>query len=206
MATLAIKGHATRGKEVIEILEMLGGKISHECGYEDGFDPHYVYFIDTNENSFINGFLLGDKNPAEFSIFTLEEFLEKFPYKIGDKILYKTYGIYLRIKTMLWNVEKERVFYRLGSNKLFVATADELKPYKEEIMEADERSNKELKRLIRKAKSYDKLVSKGFVNIERVCEWLSDNTGKYIIVTGGGYWFNDIEFIKDLKKAMAMEE
>jgi hypothetical protein len=36
---------------------------------------------------------------------------------------------------MLWNVEKERVFYRLGSNKLFVATADELKPYKEEIME-----------------------------------------------------------------------
>ena len=27
MAKLAIKGHASRGKEVIEILEMLGGKI-----------------------------------------------------------------------------------------------------------------------------------------------------------------------------------
>lgn len=26
MANLAIKGHATRGKEVIEILEMLGGE------------------------------------------------------------------------------------------------------------------------------------------------------------------------------------
>lgn len=27
MATLAIKGHATRGKEIIEILEMLGGEL-----------------------------------------------------------------------------------------------------------------------------------------------------------------------------------
>lgn len=192
MAILAIKGHATRGREVIEILEMLGGKISHECGYGDGFDPHYVYFIDTNENSFIDGFLLGDKNPAEFSIFTLEEFLEKFPYKVGDKILYKTYGIYLRIKTMLWNIEKEQVFYRMASNKLFVATADELKPCKEETME-----DKELKRLIRKAESYDKLVSKGLVNIERVCEWLSDNMKNYAAF--------DSDIIKDLKKAMGAE-
>jgi hypothetical protein len=72
----------------------------------------------------------------------------------------------------------------------------------EGIKWADEHPNKDLKKLSRKAESYDKLVNKGFVNIERVCEWLLDNTGKYIIVTGGGYWFNDIEFIKDLKKAM----
>jgi hypothetical protein len=75
---------------------------------------------------------------------------------------------------MLWNVEKEQVFYRLGSNKLFVATADELKLCKEETMEADEHPNKDLKRLIRKAESYDKLVNKGFVNIEKVCEWLNN--------------------------------
>jgi hypothetical protein len=36
---------------------------------------------------------------------------------------------------MLWNVEKEQVFYRLESNKLFVATADELQPRKEETIE-----------------------------------------------------------------------
>lgn len=197
MAKLAIKGHPTRGNEVIEILEILGGKISHEYGYEDGFDPHYVYFIDTNENSFIDRFLLGDKNPAEFSIFALEEFLKKFPYKIGDKILYKTYGIYSKIKTMLWNVEKEQVFYRLESNKLFVATADELKLCKEETIEADEHPNKDLKRLIRKAESYDKLVSKGLVNIERVCEWLSDNMKNYAAF--------DSDIIKDLKKAMGAE-
>lgn len=138
MAKLAIKGHATRGKEVIEILEMLGGKISRECGYEDGFDTHYVYFIDTNENSFIDRVLLNAINLTWFSIFTLEEFLEKFPYKVGDKVLYKIYGIHSKIKSMLWNKEKEQVFYRLESNKLFVATSDELKPiypYKEETMD-----------------------------------------------------------------------
>lgn len=90
MANLAIKGHSTRGKEVIEILEMLGGKISHECRYEDGFDFRYVYFIDTKENFYIDGFLRGlldDEHSTDFSIFTLEKFLEKFPFKVGDKVL-----------------------------------------------------------------------------------------------------------------------
>ena len=88
MANLAIKGHPTRGKEVIEILEMLGGKISHECGYEDGFDSDFMYFIDTNENSFIDGVLFGDENPTKFSIFTIEEFLEKYQDVTFDGFYY----------------------------------------------------------------------------------------------------------------------
>lgn len=36
--------------------------------------------------------------------------------------------------------------------------------------------------------------------IDKSCKWLLDNTGKYMIVSGGGYWFNDIEFIKDFKR------
>lgn len=40
MANLAIKGHPTRGKEVIEILEMLGGKEKHLFG---GNGPGYYY-------------------------------------------------------------------------------------------------------------------------------------------------------------------
>lgn len=64
----------------------------------------------------------------------------------------------------------------------------------EGIKWADEHPNKDLKKLIRKAKSYDKLVSKGFVNIERVCEWLSDNMKNYAAF--------DSDMIKDLKKAM----
>ena len=46
MANLAIKGHATRGKEVIETLEMLGGR---EVGY-NGLCSQYYYYIDEYGN------------------------------------------------------------------------------------------------------------------------------------------------------------
>jgi hypothetical protein len=36
--------------------------------------------------------------------------------------------------------------------------------------------------------------------IDKICNWLLDNTGKYMVVSGGGYWFNDIEFIKDFRR------
>lgn len=64
----------------------------------------------------------------------------------------------------------------------------------EGIKWADEHPNKDLKKFIRKAESYDKLVSKGLVSIERVCEWLSDNMKNYAAF--------DSDMIKDLKKAM----
>jgi hypothetical protein len=37
MAKLAIRGHATRGKEVIEILEMLGGKSYTGLAYKGSY-------------------------------------------------------------------------------------------------------------------------------------------------------------------------
>lgn len=125
MARLAIKGHATRGKEVIELLEMMGGK-----QFESylGNDITWCYTI-------INGEIDWDYPSDKYKVFTLEEFLKEFPYKVGDKVLYKTYGIYSRIKSMLWNEEKEQVFYRLDSKKLYVASEDELHPCKEETMD-----------------------------------------------------------------------
>ena len=36
--------------------------------------------------------------------------------------------------------------------------------------------------------------------IKRACKWLLDNAGKYMVVCGGGYWFNDVELVKDFKK------
>lgn len=36
--------------------------------------------------------------------------------------------------------------------------------------------------------------------IKKAVEWLLDNTGKYMVVTGGGYWFKDIDFIRDFKR------
>lgn len=128
MAQLAILGHPSRGKEIIRLLEMLGGKNDNHCC---GRFVNRIYFI--NENGYIES--CDKMHHLDYLQLTLEDFLQKFPYKVGDKIVYKIYGIHSKIKTMLWNVEKEQVFYRLESNKLFVATTDELKPYKEETME-----------------------------------------------------------------------
>ena len=48
MAELAIKGHAIRGKEVIQLLEMLGGTNHFKLEGEDDF---YYYIF--NKNSYI---------------------------------------------------------------------------------------------------------------------------------------------------------
>jgi hypothetical protein len=127
MAQLAIKGHATRGKEVIEILEMLGGRNPHNYSAVCGSLCFYI----GKENNIIYYDWVDCCEDEDILVFTLEEFLEKYPYKVGDKVLYKTYGIYSAIKTMKWNAEKEQVFYRLDSKNFFVATADELKHCKE---------------------------------------------------------------------------
>ena len=132
MAQLAIKGHATRGKEVIEILEMLGGINNYKI---NNTEENLLYCLREGDNVIIATY----PNSSITSVFTLEGFLEKYPYKVGDRVLYKTYGIYLRIKSMLWNEEKEQVFYRLDSKELYVASEDKLQPYKEETMEKEEK-------------------------------------------------------------------
>lgn len=119
MAQLAIQGHATRGKEVIELLEMLGGKNTFritdtcaDCYYRISGGDIYGEQMLTNSNT--------------TKVFSLEEFLEKFPFKIGDKVLYKRYNVYSSIRYMAWNEEEEQVIYRLDSQKIWVATANEI--------------------------------------------------------------------------------
>lgn len=82
MTQLAIKGHPTRGKEVIQLLEMLGGV---NC-YNLYGNTNFSYY--TIENNEIKGgiYIFGDE-PYKF--FTLEEFEEKYPYKVGDKVTIK---------------------------------------------------------------------------------------------------------------------
>lgn len=71
----------------------------------------------------------------------------------------------------------------------------------EGIKWADEHPNKDLKKLSRKAESYDKLVSKGFVNIEMVCAWMKEQV--YQEYPGGPFErvITD-EMIKNFKKIM----
>ena len=128
MANLAILGHPTRGKEVIEILEMLGGYNTRCCR---GYDAYAMYFINTNREIV--------KSAIEHSyarIFPLEEFLEKFPYKVGDKVTHNM-GILMKIVQMYWDAECNVVRYDIQSpvdnnNKLKAMLPEHLQPYKEE--------------------------------------------------------------------------
>lgn len=128
MAQLAIKGHQTRGKEVIEILEMLGGNNPDKL--IANFD-YLGYFIG-KETRNIYLFHLQGFDIQNVIIFTLEEFLEKFPYKIGDKVSSKYLKNY-EVSKMEWESVNNTVIYKLQGMGWY--SADELQPYKEETME-----------------------------------------------------------------------
>ena len=144
MAKLAIKGHETRGKEVIEILEMLGGNVDKKmlsaASIGDILNPH-VYFFDhdSSDNRIAWYYLLGleaDGRASEMMIFTLEEFEEKFPYKVGDKVCYQP-NLQIdaicvsEIISMKW-VDNSVIYFTSNGHSLY---ACDLQPYKEETME-----------------------------------------------------------------------
>lgn len=126
MAKLAIKGHATRGKEVIEILEMLGGKQGYEIC--TGSDTGYYWYI--KDNGLITCNYSAYKNDCVE--YTLEEFLQEFPYKVGDKVSSKYLKNY-KIEKMEWEDTNNKVIYKLQGMGWY--SAEELQPYKEETME-----------------------------------------------------------------------
>lgn len=82
MKRLAIKGHATRGSEVIGLLKMLGGNNYNQCS--GGF-INSIYFI--NDNGYIEA--SGQLQHLEYHQMSLEEFLVEYPYKVGDKVRLK---------------------------------------------------------------------------------------------------------------------
>ena len=102
MAKLAIKGHPARGKEVIQLLEMLGGVNVFNL---DGTMNNYYYYIDENSNKIYHCLSIN----LEYGIvYTLEEFEEKFPYKVDDVVVNHKYGKGLIIR-MLW-IDNEIVY------------------------------------------------------------------------------------------------
>lgn len=86
---LAIIGHPTRGNEVIKLLEMLGGK---NCYNLSGlFTDYGYYFIGGPHNVEIRGVEYIFDN-EDICLFTLEDFLAKYPFKVGDKVVYTKFG------------------------------------------------------------------------------------------------------------------
>lgn len=129
---LAIRGHSTRGKEVIELLEMLDGD---NLGYLDGKNPNMFYFIGGAYGNAICA--ITDYDLYDVIVYTLEEFLEKFPFKVGDKVNQPCRGCVKTITSMEWNEYLDTVSYKLD-NKIYTRI-EQLKvvndlPYKETNM------------------------------------------------------------------------
>ena len=127
MSNIAILGHENRGKEVIEILEMLGGTNTYKC---EAINKTCFYFIIEDEIDYDEERYITDK----YTIFTLEEFLEKFPYKMGDKVYYN--NRVCDIIEICWNSNLNTISYGVSDGRINnLAIVEELQPYKEETME-----------------------------------------------------------------------
>ena len=75
---IAIKANPNRGKEIISLLESLGG---NNIRWE-GDARKKVYYIDKH-----NVIQYGDA-PKDYKVYTLEEFEKEFPFKIGDEVIF----------------------------------------------------------------------------------------------------------------------
>lgn len=130
MSALALKGHETRGREIIELLKMLGGYDNKYCF---GNSTGSIYYISDN------GCIEFDPLDEKHTVFTLEQFEEKYPYKVSDKVMYQR-GLHF-VKGMEWNGEEIRYKIDYGDGySLTNIKVEELEPYKvkEETMEKKE--------------------------------------------------------------------
>ena len=120
---LAIKGHPTRGKEVIELLEMMGGSNIYKLS---GNEWCSYYFIEGFEIELsIEEHIFGDD---DICFFTLEEFLDKYPFKVGDFVSIPEYESEVRICNMKWDgFEIQYKVYRVDEKEWY--TSDELLDY-----------------------------------------------------------------------------
>lgn len=119
---IAIQGHPVRGKEVIKILESLGGKNGFD---QSGSNEKFVYYI--NSIGLINS-VPQSMCSNERRIYTLEEFEEEFPFKIGDRVISTTTNF---IGTITNFKESGYCYVKLDSGNFLCIFKQHLKLYKE---------------------------------------------------------------------------
>ena len=118
---IAIKADPGRGKEIISLLESLGGINS---GYLKGTSKINFYYI-KEDNEIFYGPL-----PSDYRGYTLEEFEKEFPFKIGDKVKDcsdNEIGIILGFIDINGKLMYVVNFEKSGDANM---PAEELKPYK----------------------------------------------------------------------------
>lgn len=130
MAQLAIKGNKTSGWLVISLLKMMGGKDNIiPC---DGTGD-FCYFIDSD--GIIKYQTKWNKDKARFKQYTYGEFVEEFPFKVGDEV---RLGILdkVRITNAYWDSCSDQVIYEAlsvnGGREYDCLNASQLSPCKEQ--------------------------------------------------------------------------
>jgi hypothetical protein len=78
---IGIKGHPTRGEEVIKLLKTLGGRTKYTFSGEE-FQKGVYWYISTI--GLINWHI--ESRAWNVKMFALEEFEKQFPFKVGDKV------------------------------------------------------------------------------------------------------------------------
>ncbi len=125
MTLLGIRGHQSRGREVIELLLQLGNIIDpiyDSWPWKDldtYSDSDMVYILDPEKRKIItyyyedtfNKFSLG-----EINIYDLEQFERIFPYKIGDNVALKHPYTTGKITDMRWEKESGFVIYKYSGD------------------------------------------------------------------------------------------
>ena len=130
MKKLAIIGHPLEGDKIVEILKMLGGKNEN---YWECKNPLLSYYInDRGEFDYIN-----NCNPNEDILrYTLEKFLEKYPYKIGDMIRVPEFESEVCINDMKW--DGYNIQYEVFTDETEWYTAEELNNWNTKNIEKKE--------------------------------------------------------------------
>lgn len=126
MANLAIKGDASRGKEIIGFLRMLGANNT----YQLSGDEDYAYYVIESGEIRVGDIIFGNE---PYIMFTIEEFLEKFPYKVGAKV--SAFGNKWTVIDAVWDGSIEEVVYTISSNtSKYITTklSNQLQPNEEE--------------------------------------------------------------------------
>lgn len=125
---IAIQANPNRGKEIISLLESLGG---NNIRWE-GDARKKVYYIDKH-----NVIQYGD-SPKDYKVYTLEEFETQFPFKIGDLCIYQSeYTGDVVVKVLRMIIQDNDIVYEIGhkdTDKTYSGIyrrRDTLKPYKE---------------------------------------------------------------------------
>ena len=173
---LAIKGHSTRGKEVIELLEMLGGSNVHK---HMGINDETFYYINDTTGIDCDQTLW---NNNRYTIFTLEEFLEKYPFKVGDRVRIPEYESEVRIDIMYW--DGYEIQYEVYTDEVETYSAEELNQWNESNNKSKTKMNNTQESLLKKNSiTISSLCYEDEVELNFSCEYdLIERNGKHILI------------------------